>query len=109
MRLTYRTTCVLLAIAESPDASNRLIGELADIGDQGQISKLLRRLERAGLISNRGTAPGQGAPNVWRLTDAGEELAGGLRVYADASGVGGQVETREAHKRGMNHYPRRKQ
>lgn len=99
MRLTYRTTRVLLAIAEHPDASNRRIGEFAEIGDQGQTSKLLRRLQRAGLIVNEGSAPGQGAPNVWRLTPAGEKLADGLRAYAGTSSAEERAEVREVSSR----------
>ena len=82
MRLTYRTMRVLLAIAEHPGASNRQIGELAEIGDQGQISKLLRRLQRADLVLNDGLAPGQGAPNVWRLTATGRRLTDGVGAGA---------------------------
>lgn len=85
MRLTYRTTRVLLAIAEQPDASNRQIGELAEIGDQGQTSKLLRRLERAELIANQGIAPGQGGPNAWRLTATGLQVADGIRAHATSA------------------------
>jgi AcrR family transcriptional regulator len=44
MRLTYRTMRVLGAIAQRPDSSNRRIGDLADMNDQGQVSKLLGRL-----------------------------------------------------------------
>ena len=48
MRLTYRTVRVLMATAEHPGASNRLIADTPEITDQGQISKLLGRLQRAG-------------------------------------------------------------
>jgi AcrR family transcriptional regulator len=71
IRLTYRTVRVLVAIADHPDASNRLVAETAQINDQGQISKLLTRLERAGLIGNAGIGPGKGAPNAWTLTTNG--------------------------------------
>ncbi len=80
MRLTYRTVRVLLAIAERPRSSNRLVGEAAGIGDQGQVSRLLGRLQRAGLIANDGLAPGQGAPNAWSLTASGRELTERLRT-----------------------------
>lgn len=83
MRLTYRTVRVLLVIAERPNVSNRLVGDLAGIGDQGQISKLLGRLRRIGLIDNTGVAPGQGAPNAWSLTAKGQRLAEGLRVHSE--------------------------
>ena len=83
MRLTYRTVRVLLVIAEQPNVSNRVVGELAGVGDQGQISKLLGRLRRIGLIDNTGLAPGQGAPNAWSLTAKGQRLAEGLRVHSE--------------------------
>ena len=40
MRLTYRTSRVLEGAAENPAASNREVGEYADIHDAGQVSKL---------------------------------------------------------------------
>ncbi len=80
MRLTYRTVRVLLAIVSSPGASNREVGAAAGIEDQGQISKLLSRLERLGLIENAGAGQVRGAPNAWTLTAKGfevERLIGG--------------------------------
>jgi AcrR family transcriptional regulator len=74
MRLTYRTVRVLLSIAASPGASNRAIGAGAGIDDQGQISKLLSRLERLGLIENSGGGQARGAPNAWELTKQGFEV-----------------------------------
>jgi hypothetical protein len=74
MRLTYRTVRVLLAIAASPGSSNRKVGFDAGIEDQGQISKLLSRLERLGLIENGGAGQVRGAPNAWLLTDRGREV-----------------------------------
>jgi AcrR family transcriptional regulator/DNA-binding MarR family transcriptional regulator len=73
MRLTYRTIQVMAAIAESPGRSNREVGVAAGVADQGQISKLLGRLKRAGLIENTADDDVQGAPNAWRLTDNGEQ------------------------------------
>jgi AcrR family transcriptional regulator len=78
MRLTYRTVRVLAAVATSPGASNRMVGVGAGIGDQGQVSKLLARLEKLGLVSNTGLGPGRGAPNAWTLTERGEEVSGAL-------------------------------
>jgi AcrR family transcriptional regulator len=74
MRLTYRTVRVLLAVAANPGSSNRLVGEGAGIGDQGQISKLLTRLEGIGLIENVGAGTPRGGPNAWTLTDKGWEV-----------------------------------
>jgi AcrR family transcriptional regulator len=76
MRLTYRTMRVLHAIAESPGGSNRGVGETAGISDQGQISKLLARLVRYGLLENRGEGGhAKGEPNAWHLTPAGLSVA----------------------------------
>jgi AcrR family transcriptional regulator len=74
MRLTYRTIRVLLALAANPDASNRQVGAAAGIDDQGQISKLLARLEKLGLVHNNGAGQVRGAPNAWLLTQKGVEV-----------------------------------
>jgi AcrR family transcriptional regulator/DNA-binding MarR family transcriptional regulator len=74
-RLTYRTVRVLRAIAELPAGSNREVAERAGIIDQGQISKILTRLEYQGLVVNRGgSGAARGTPNAWWLTERGEQL-----------------------------------
>jgi AcrR family transcriptional regulator len=73
MRVTHRTLRVLRAMRERPGASNRVLADLAGVGDQGQISKLLGRLARLGLAENRGE-PAVGRPNAWFLTTRGAEL-----------------------------------
>jgi AcrR family transcriptional regulator len=73
-RVTYRTARVLSAIAERPGSSNREIANRAEIVDQGQISKLLSRLEAQGLIANVGGGGLRGAPNAWELTLRGEQI-----------------------------------
>lgn len=85
MRLTYRTVRTLVAIAQHPDGSNREIGETAGITDQGQISKLLSRLERIGLISNAGLGPGTGGPNSWTLTEKGKRIAESIRANTEGN------------------------
>ncbi len=72
LRLTYRTVRVLVAIAERPGASNRQVGFAAGADDQGQISKLLARLSRLGLIENADPERPRGMPNAWTLTRKGE-------------------------------------
>jgi AcrR family transcriptional regulator/DNA-binding MarR family transcriptional regulator len=74
MRVTYRTMRVLSVIAAQPGASNRQVGEAADMIDQGQISKLLQRLERLGLIVNMWTGQERGMANQWQLTPLGSEI-----------------------------------
>jgi AcrR family transcriptional regulator len=74
MRLTYRTLTVLSVIAADPGASNRRVGEAAGVHDQGQISKLLARLNNLGLIQNTGHGQPKGEPNAWTLTPKGVEV-----------------------------------
>jgi AcrR family transcriptional regulator/DNA-binding MarR family transcriptional regulator len=80
MRLTYRTARVLACIAEQPGINNRVVAERAGVADQGQISKLLARLERLGLAENRGVGHAKGEPNAWRLTVLGQQVAQRLNV-----------------------------
>jgi len=79
MRLTYRTLRVLAAIAEHPGASNRTVGFAGGVDDPGQISKLLRRLQRLGLVENRAQPVGRGEPNAWMLTARGEGVERAFR------------------------------
>jgi AcrR family transcriptional regulator len=80
MRLTYRTLRVLGAVAASPGASNRQVADWAEVSDQGQISKLLSRLESLGLIHNTGTGHLKGEPNAWKLTVKGREVEQALHA-----------------------------
>ena len=80
MRLTYRTVRVLMAVAANPGSSNRAVGDGAGIKDQGQISKLLARLKRLGLIENDGAGRPPGGPNAWRLTERGGEVREALSL-----------------------------
>lgn len=74
IRITYRTMRVLAAIGSRPGLSNVEVAEEAGIGDQGQISKLLKRLQAIGLIEKTGGGQELGAANEWRLTDHGRQL-----------------------------------
>lgn len=74
MRLTYRTVRVLSAIATHPQSSNRTIANLAGVSDQGQMSKLLTRLEHLNLIHNTGAGQTRGEPNAWTLTNTGHQV-----------------------------------
>jgi len=76
-RLTVRTHLVLSAVAElserGANPNNREVSDAAGVSDQGQISKLLSRLEGHGLLQNTGGQT-QGIPRAWRLTPRGEEI-----------------------------------
>jgi AcrR family transcriptional regulator len=84
MRLTYRTARVLECIAElggrGSGPSNRAVAESAGVSDPGQISKLLRRLERLDLAVNTGGGHQSGEPNAWQLTPLGAKVARRLSV-----------------------------
>jgi AcrR family transcriptional regulator len=81
IRLTYRTIRALGAISERPGASNRMVAGECDIKDQGQISKLLSRLERLGLIENRGPGQDRGGSNAWHITDRGSEIVRATNMH----------------------------
>jgi AcrR family transcriptional regulator len=89
MRWTYRTMRVLKGISEMPGASNRQVADYAGINDQGQVSKLLARLQRLGLIVNSGDGHLKGEPNEWSLTPLGGQVV--ERVHISASVPGEQA------------------
>ena len=74
IRFTYRTALVLGTIAEEPGASNRSVAERSGIVDEGQVSRLLRRLQDCELIENHGDGHARGEPNAWALTQRGEAI-----------------------------------
>ncbi len=83
LRVTYRTARVLEGVGRQPGASNRQAGEYAGIPDPGQISKLLARLQRLGLLENHGAGGrAKGVPNSWALTPTGLRVARSLNAHA---------------------------
>ncbi len=84
-RLTVRTHLVLTAISEHSGASSREIADAAGVRDEGQISKLLARLQDRGLIHNNNhtARPAAGFPKSWRLTPQGEALLHANRPYSE--------------------------
>ncbi len=83
-RLTVRTHLVLSAIAEHTGASSRKIAQAAGVNDEGQISKLLRRLQDRDLIHNTAHT-GRGKPKAWRLTPQGETLLHQNHTHSQAA------------------------
>ncbi len=84
MRVTYRTARVLQAAREHPGVSNRRIGKHAGLHDQGQISRLLARLQRLGLLENTGEGQPRGESNAWNLTPLGERVTEQLSLSNSA-------------------------
>ncbi len=74
IRFTYRTARVMSAIASQPGINNREVGDTAGVHDQGQMSKLLHRLQRNGLIDNHRSERARGEPNAWTLTERGRAV-----------------------------------
>jgi len=73
-RLTYRTMRVIYAVGEQPGLSNYEISRRAGVSDQGQMSKLLSRLARLGLLQNTGVGQAKGLANAWQLTSRGRRV-----------------------------------
>jgi AcrR family transcriptional regulator len=80
-RPTVRTFTALSAIAERPGLNNREVSDAAGIVDQGQISRLLWRLEDQGLVQNTG-GRAQGTPKAWSLTPLGQQALRASRPHS---------------------------
>ena len=87
MRLTFRTARVLDCVAERPGVSNRVVAEHAGVSDPGQISKLLARLERLGLIENASGGHARGEANAWSLTAQGRRVTQSIRWHTQTPGA----------------------
>lgn len=70
----------LLFVSEHPGVSNREIAGGIGVAAASQISRLLSRLAREGLLIKR--SEGAGRPNVWRLSDHGRQTLGALQERA---------------------------
>ncbi len=74
----HRLRLCVLYLHEHPGASNREISRNIGVAHQGQVSRLLARLARAGLLTKRWLGPGY--PSESRLTVEGERIAGMLQA-----------------------------
>ncbi len=79
MRLTGRTVSVIAAVAAEPGLSNRELSVRSGVADQGQMSKLLNRLEGLDLIENTAMGEPKGTSNAWSLSERGAQLARATR------------------------------
>ena len=86
IRVSRRTTLVLIAIASAPRSSNREIASAAGLSDEGQTSHLLRRLAQRGLIEKVAPRSGSRRENAWLLTSCGRRVVELLGI-TDASDV----------------------
>jgi AcrR family transcriptional regulator len=77
LRMTYRRIRVIDAIASRPGLSNAQVAERAGISDEGQVSKLLARLQAAGVAEKVDEGRQRGGRNAWHLTPRGKRLAKG--------------------------------
>jgi DNA-binding MarR family transcriptional regulator len=68
-----RTVRVLSVMGADPGLNNRGVARRAGVKDEGQMSRLLSRLERLGLIENTRDARTTAA-KAWQLTASGQEL-----------------------------------
>ncbi len=86
--LTYEVLTAVAALSEQgPNPTNREVATLAAVKDEGQISKLLARLEHHGLLTNTGGYPASG--NAWQLTERGEQvLSAGMPAGRELAGAG---------------------
>ena len=96
IRFTYRTARVLDTIASEPGASNRHIADTSGIADEGQMSRLLRRLESCELIENHGEGHIKGEPNAWALTERGQAIQAAIAVQEPAAWAGDYLGPRRA-------------
>jgi AcrR family transcriptional regulator/DNA-binding MarR family transcriptional regulator len=94
-RLTVRTQMALAAVAGRPGLSNREVSEIIGLADQGQISRMMKRLCDQGLIEDA-----QGHTNrqvkAWRLTRDGEAVIDAHKPLKQAqrtAGKGGKLAT----------------
>jgi AcrR family transcriptional regulator len=96
-RLTYRTIRVLMVIGATPGACNRDIAQASGISYDGQISRLLSRLEALGLAMNADTRVPPA--NSWHLTAKGSKVERALMPNLHGNGAGLESESRTLRSR----------
>lgn len=81
--VTLRQFAVLAAIAESPGASQKEIGDTSGV-DRSTLAEMLGRMERRGWIARKASKADARARAV-NLTDAGEEMLESVSRHARAA------------------------
>jgi DNA-binding MarR family transcriptional regulator len=85
-RLNHSAVSVLGVIAAEPGLNNREVALRAALNkDPGQISRLLSRMARLGLIEGTRNPRSTPAAKAWRLTASGEQVEAAVRREAAAA------------------------
>jgi AcrR family transcriptional regulator/DNA-binding MarR family transcriptional regulator len=101
-RLTVRSRMALEAVAERPGLNNREVSEVIGLADQGQVSRIMRRLQEQGLVENT-QAQAKRLARAWRLTADGEAANDAHRPLQRARGTtgkGGKLIAKSARRGG---------
>jgi AcrR family transcriptional regulator len=101
-RLTVRTQMALAAVAGRPGLNNREVSEVIGLSDQGQISRMMRRLCEQGLVENA-QAHAKRLVRAWRLTVDGEAVIDAHRSLKQAqrtTSKGGELVAKGSGRRG---------
>jgi AcrR family transcriptional regulator len=103
-RLTVRTQMALAAVAGRPGLSNREVSEVIGLSDQGQISRMMRRLSEQGLVENAQTHTKR-LVRAWRLTVDGQAVIDAHRSLKQAQRTtsrGGKLVAKSSGRRGKS-------
>jgi AcrR family transcriptional regulator/DNA-binding MarR family transcriptional regulator len=103
-RLTGRTQMALAAVAGRPGLNNREVSEVIGLADQGQVSRMMKRLQGQGLVENK-PAPTRRLARAWRLTADGEAVIEAHQSLKQAQRVtrrGGKLSTGGSGRRGKS-------
>jgi AcrR family transcriptional regulator/DNA-binding MarR family transcriptional regulator len=101
-RLTVRTQMALAAVAGRPGLSNREVSEVIGLSDQGQISRMMKRLQEQGLVENAQSHTKR-LVRAWRLTADGDAVIDAHRSLKQAqrtTSKGGKLVAKSSVRRG---------
>lgn len=82
----HRARATLVFIGSHPGASNRQVADALGISGHTQVSALLARLRRDGLVHTREARPGH--PNSWSLTAYGHSQLGNVTSHTSGTPTG---------------------
>ena len=101
-RLTARAQLALAAVAGRPGLNNREVSEVIGLADQGQVSRMMKRLQEQGLVENT-PALAKRLSRAWRLTADGEaaiDVRHSLEQAQRTTSRGGKLAAVESGRRG---------